>query len=221
MVEAGEDLNPMWKTLKTGEKVSRGENLVKIDVSTESLRKYHRQGWHFFIRTVDERKYITIRRKGKERSLGPYSDELWKIIEGLGDKGAREGQAGDLPNKQESPRGLEQARVLNESANRILKTFQELARFVKSNKHRRCVQVRVDGFCGRWILEKLPEQAKQLTQKETEYMFKKLSSADGKNIGWYLKPFDSICKNCPAYFDEQMIRFLNVRRLDPLERILS
>ena len=188
------------------------KKLVKLDVSAESLRKYHRLGWHFFIRTVDERKYITIRRKGKERSLGPYSDELWRMIEGLGDKGRREGPTGDLSDKQESPSSLEPTRVLNESASRILKTVQELARNVTSSKHRNCVQIGVDGFCGHWVLDELPEQAKQLTLKETEYMFKKLSSADGKASGWRLKPFASICTNCPAFFDERMISFLNARR---------
>ena len=122
--------------------------LVKYDVSIESLRKYHNQGWHFFIRTVGERRYITIRRKGKEKSLGPYNDDILRAIEEIDGRVAREGQAGGLPNKPGSPRSLAQARVVNEREGRFLKTIEELTRYMLSFKHRNCLQVGVDGFCG-------------------------------------------------------------------------
>jgi hypothetical protein len=37
---------------------------------------YIKEGWHFRIKTVKERRYITRRRGQQERSLGPYDEGL-------------------------------------------------------------------------------------------------------------------------------------------------
>ena len=52
----------------------------KQGVSLESLIKYRDDGWKFTIKNVKGRKYITRKRKEEERSLGPYSDDLWSLI---------------------------------------------------------------------------------------------------------------------------------------------
>ena len=54
--------------------------MLRVDTSVEGLKKLHTRGWHFFIRTVKNRRYVTVRRKGKEKSLGPYSEELWSRV---------------------------------------------------------------------------------------------------------------------------------------------
>jgi hypothetical protein len=53
---------------------------LRVDTSMEGLKKLYTRGWHFFIRTVKGRRYVTVRRKGKEKSLGPYSEELWSRV---------------------------------------------------------------------------------------------------------------------------------------------
>jgi hypothetical protein len=108
---------------------------------------------------------------------------------------------------------LAQSRVVDEGEARILKTIEELTQRMINVKYRNCLRAGIDGFCGYWVLKELPEQAKQLNQKESERIFKKLSSADGKASSWRLKPFPPICNNCPAYFDEQMISLLGTRTL--------
>ena len=54
--------------------------MVKLDTSVESLIVYRDQGWRFSVKTVNGKKYITIRRKREKKSLGPYSDETWRLI---------------------------------------------------------------------------------------------------------------------------------------------
>ena len=52
----------------------------KQGVSLESLIKYRDDGWKFTIKKVKGKKYITRKRKEEERSLGPYSEDLWNLI---------------------------------------------------------------------------------------------------------------------------------------------
>ena len=50
----------------------------------ETLKKYAKEGWRARIKIVKGHKYIIIRLRGKDKSLGPYNEELWKKIEALG-----------------------------------------------------------------------------------------------------------------------------------------
>lgn len=195
-----------------GENISRGEKLVKHDVSEESLRRYHKQGWNFFIRTVADWRYITIRRRGKERSLGPYSDDVWKVIESIDNQGTREDIVRSVSNKMKSSKSLTQPRVISETEDPFLKTVEEINQYILMYKFQNCLQLEADGFCGYWHLNELPEHGKQLNHKETEYLFKKLNQDNGKTEAWALKPLPAICNNCPAYIDEKMINFIKSRK---------
>ena len=42
------------------------------------------EGWRARIKTVKNRKYIAVRKGGKERSLGPFTEELWSQLEQAG-----------------------------------------------------------------------------------------------------------------------------------------
>ncbi len=44
------------------------------------------EGWRFRITEVSGHKYITMYRKGKSRSVGPYNDKLWQTIVESGGK---------------------------------------------------------------------------------------------------------------------------------------
>ena len=50
----------------------------------ETLKKYSEEGWRARIKTVKGHKYIIIRLRGKDKSLGPYNLALWKKLETLG-----------------------------------------------------------------------------------------------------------------------------------------
>jgi len=212
IITLGERIKSNVKNIEYGKNISRGEKLVKYDVSEESLLKYHNQGWHFFIRTVAERRYITIRRKGKERSLGPYSDEIWKLIQGIDNREAREDATRILSNKMKSPKSLTQPRVISETEDPFLKTLEEIKRYILEYNFYKCLQINADGFCDYWRLEEPPEYEKQLNQKESEFLFKKVKQEHGKTTVWILKPLPAICNNCPAYIDEKMINFIKSRK---------
>ena len=42
------------------------------------------EGWKPRIKTKKNRRYITVRKGNNERSLGPYTDELWEKVKPLG-----------------------------------------------------------------------------------------------------------------------------------------
>ncbi len=50
----------------------------------ETLKKYAEEKWRARIKTVKGHKYIIIRLRKKDKSLGPYNLELWKKLETLG-----------------------------------------------------------------------------------------------------------------------------------------
>ena len=54
--------------------------MEKLGTTVENLIEYRDQGWKFSTKVVKGHKYITIRRGGKTNSLGPYSDETWRLI---------------------------------------------------------------------------------------------------------------------------------------------
>lgn len=187
--------------------------MVKHDVSEENLRRYKKQGWNFFIRTVAERRYITIRRRGKERSLGSYSDDLWKVIESIDNKGPRKDIPRSLINKLEPPKGLTQSLGIGEAESPFHMTVEEINQYIVIYKFQNCLRIEADGFCGYWRLEELPDHGIQLNQMEMKFFFKKLKQDNGKTDAWALKPLPSICHGCPAYVDEKMINFIKSSKL--------
>ena len=46
----------------------------------KDINSYIREGWHFRIKTVKGRKYITRRKGQMERGIGPYNPDLWGSI---------------------------------------------------------------------------------------------------------------------------------------------
>lgn len=42
-----------------------------------SIKEYAEEGWKAKIKTVKGHKYIVLRLRGKDKSLGPYTEELW------------------------------------------------------------------------------------------------------------------------------------------------
>lgn len=73
----------------------------KQGASLESLIKYRDEGWRFSIKNVKGKKYITRKLKGEERSLGPYSDDLWNLILETTEE---QGKDAFTPSNEDSPR---------------------------------------------------------------------------------------------------------------------
>lgn len=53
-------------------------------ISMETLKKYVEEGWRARIKTMKGHRYIVLRLRGKDKSLGPYNEDLWKKLEALG-----------------------------------------------------------------------------------------------------------------------------------------
>jgi len=70
---------------------------IEKSFRAENIDGYVSEGWKFRVKQVGKHRYI-IRYKGKEeKSLGSYSDELWRIItEKAGEKVAK-------PRKDRAP----------------------------------------------------------------------------------------------------------------------
>ena len=81
----------------------------KQSASLESLIKSRDDGWRFSIKNVKGKKYITRKRKGEERSLGPYNDGLWSLILEIVGEQVKEAAT---PSNEDSPQRTEIIRPL-------------------------------------------------------------------------------------------------------------
>ena len=88
---------------KSGEIFPGAEKLVKLGTSMENLIEYRDNGWKFSIKNVRGKKYVTIRRGKDVKSLGAYSDEIWRLIEEITDGHAKETEAPSKRSEDSSP----------------------------------------------------------------------------------------------------------------------
>ena len=59
----------------------RGKELVvPEDWAQIPLQDYLDKGFHPYIKTVGERKYITLKKGRQEKSLGPHTEERWELL---------------------------------------------------------------------------------------------------------------------------------------------
>lgn len=76
---------------------------MKLGTSMENLIEYRDKGWKFSIKNVRGKKYITIRRGKNVKSLGAYSDEIWRLIEEITDGHAKETEVPSKRSEDSSP----------------------------------------------------------------------------------------------------------------------
>ena len=73
-----------------------GKTGEKGGISPNEVAELAREGWRFRVKVVKGRRYITAMRGRRERSLGPYSEELLVLTRRL--RGEEHGQAeGSVP----------------------------------------------------------------------------------------------------------------------------
>lgn len=53
---------------------------VRSGSSEADIEAFLKEGWNFRVKVVKGRRYVTRRKGQQERSLGPYSEELWDTI---------------------------------------------------------------------------------------------------------------------------------------------
>lgn len=57
--------------------------MSKESASQEDIIELHRKGWSFRVKTVKGKQYFSARKGGEERGLGPYTQDLRKLISEL------------------------------------------------------------------------------------------------------------------------------------------
>ena len=60
-----------------------GKKEGKKRISTEELTSLRNTGWHFRIKTVKGKRYISARNGKEEKGIAPFSEELWGEIHNL------------------------------------------------------------------------------------------------------------------------------------------
>ncbi len=157
--------------------------MVRHNYSEEDIINFIRKGWNFRVRPRKGRRYIFRRKKQVERSLGPYSDELWDTITRL-----RE-QAPHFP-------GIVSEKMKEQEwASKLLDERLNLERSVYMMMN--CVHKDSEGNCTSWSWSGKPgfyEDAEKIFRAE-----------DIKSVGtrsqpkWIARASPWFCKHCPIF----------------------
>ena len=171
------------------------------------IEKCVSEGWKFRVKEVGGHRYITRYRKGEEKSLGPYSDELWKqIVEKAGDRASQ-------PRRKEAL--LSEIEGLKERVKR-LEGFEESAR----RKCESCPQI------GSWYgyryckLLSWDRKPTKLMNIYPQFEFMRIMP-DRVEERWYVEPHPDLCRTCasvalnPDLIKEQLHRINEFTSLLP------
>jgi hypothetical protein len=155
---------------------------VKRSFRAENMDQFVSEGWKFRVKSVGKNRYIIRYRKKEEKSLGPYSDELWRYI--------TEKAGGSVSQPRRNEVLLSEIEGLKERVKRL----EGLGESVR-HKSENCPQI------GRWygytyckvlFWEKKP---KKLMQVYPQLEFMRIMP-DRIEKKWYVKPHPDICRTC-------------------------
>jgi hypothetical protein len=123
-----------------------------VSHSQENLEQRIAEGWRFRIKTSRGHRYITRRRGGQERSLGRYTDHLWKQIQALIQSPTQ--TATELDNVKTTLEAIKQeirqvkAELDAVNANRELTSLHTIRELIRKRMQiRPCAHLTDDGFC--------------------------------------------------------------------------
>ena len=141
----------------------------------DEIETWRKEGWNFRVKSVKGKKYITRRRKQKEKSLGPYSEELWSK--------------------------LNQTPILSERDLEIIEAKKNIESFLHIYRGYEmsltCAHI-VDEYCYFWKYEELPNLLTTLNSLTGENWYKKIFSNSGKPF-WVFLANHFYCRGCPGY----------------------
>lgn len=166
-----------------------------MDVDVEKLIG---EGWTARIKVVGDHKYITLRKGRKERSLGPYTPELWKRVS----HGVQKTEGSQLLDFEERIKKLEESQRKHESWTRdwiealdqMRRELSESVRRRLRSDHRGCKHLDNEGVCTLWHWNlqtwEIPDWLRPM--KRDKYQGRIVYRARVKK-----HPF--ICASCPSY----------------------
>lgn len=154
---------------------------TEVSVS-EKIVKFVSEGWKFRIKKVKNHNYIISYQGKKERSLGPYNDSIWKIIE-------RQGGVKATPRSNTN--------LLRKELGEIKDRLDELETSLdyRHKKFEDCNQI------GDWYGFKYckalhwEDKPNILMNLNTDLEFKRIKP-DYKKKLWYVSPNQDICGYC-------------------------
>jgi hypothetical protein len=121
MVEEGKEEDRGWVQLARRFKELTGKDLA-------SYEGYFAQGFKPLKRTWSGKSYISIKRGRRERVIGPYSDELWELVQSIYEK-CRSGQFTPLEGSKLED---EQAQVAIAGPTEVTGYLQELKDMIRA-----------------------------------------------------------------------------------------
>ena len=153
----------------------------------ERIRSFIDDGWNFRVKRSKGRRYITRRRGQVERSLGPYSEELWNLIQRL------------LEEKSRPP--VKQA-VKEEDFLSLLDSLINTIRSERSVKMMAmCKYKDEEGFCAFWTRDVKPSyyQILERLDFQGDILLRETTVEDTKGSKWMVKARPWFCEGCSAF----------------------
>jgi hypothetical protein len=182
--------------------------MVRRDFSEEVIWALVKDGWNFRVKVSKGRRYIT-RRKGQiERSLGPYSDELWGTIEKFRKEFREEGELSSIRIHEQQLRECKGLTVGGREDEYEQKLRRELDLWRSIYMMKNCSYKDDKGYCTFWARDTKPrlyEYAKELAIGE-DIVFRKIGKGKEGKKKWVVRASTWFCKNCPSFSDVSLSR---------------
>ena len=183
-----------------------GKLIGKKGVDPDEVASLIGEGWSFRIKVVKGRRYVTARRGRSERSLGPYSEELWTHIQRLRKEGT---EARSVSSPEADVIGLSDAGKLElMTLDRIHHRIQ-IERGAHMTVH--CLFKGGDGYCEYWVWDNELRFMDEVRRHFGEDTFRRVYDEASGTEKWVMRAIGFTCKGCPAFLDERMIDLFNRR----------
>lgn len=171
---------------------------------TEAEIKAHiDDGWYFRRKRSMGRDYITRRKGQKERSLGPFDEDLWNLI-----KRTRVDEASEKASPMTE---LKLDTMQSEKIDDYLNLYDLLTNRLSIERAAHlmltCTYKGEDGFCSYWSWSVKPsfyELASKLGH-ENDFSTKEVTGDNGSKRKWFVRALPWFCENCPVYVARQRV----------------
>jgi hypothetical protein len=185
-----------------------GKLVGKKRVDPDEVAGLVGEGWSFRIKVVKGRRYITVRRGRSERSLGPYSEELWTHIQRLREEDTR---ARSVSSPEADVSGLGDVGKLD-----LLVILDRVHDKIQSDRGAhmpfQCLFRGGDGYCEYWVWSNELPFMDEVRRHFGEDTFRRVYDEASGTERWVTRAIGFTCKGCPAFLDERMIELFNSRR---------
>ena len=162
-------------------------------------------GWVPRIKTVKNRKYMTVRKGGKEKSLGPYNEELWNKIAKLGRVEHRltfeewNGLKSILATNDDTIAELKAEFNMLKARQEVVNDLFNLAEMVSQCPYSKMWYGQ--NFCSKYTWEKNPSEIIKLFPRVT---FKR-NKMNSQHM-WRFVPHLNICGSCTKFLEPSYVQ---------------